>query len=321
MIKRYLFLSLFLISIVCWSQVKEKKKIQIDTTEAVQIGGIKQIISIKGNDREKPVLLILHGGPGKSLISFSEGFTDQLKNEFVVVNWDQRETGATFSLNRTKDKLTPDLLKKDALEVVHYLQKKFHQKKIFLLSHSWGSVMGFDIAARHPELLYAYIPVSPVIDAHKSAFLFVKDLKKWALETKNNTATQELDKIKLPFEDKDDFFLAQKWLFIHNGVKGADTEDFKNNYYQWMETWFPVWKENAETNLFDSISEIKCPVYFLIGSGDNQSYYTIAEDYYKFLKAKNKKMFWFKESGHTIFNTEPEKLQEIIINEIKPNID
>lgn len=321
MIKRYLFLSLFLISIVCWSQVKEKKKIQIDTTEAVQIGGIKQIISIKGNDREKPVLLILHGGPGKSLISFSEGFTDQLKNEFVVVNWDQRETGATFSLNRTKDKLTPDLLKKDALEVVHYLQKKFHQKKIFLLSHSWGSVMGFDIAARHPELLYAYIPVSPVIDAHKSAFLFVKDLKKWALETKNNTATQELDKIKLPFKDKNDFFLAQKWLFIHNGVKGADTEDFKNNYYQWMETWFPVWKENAETNLFDSISEIKCPVYFLIGSGDNQSYYTIAEDYYKFLKAKNKKMFWFKESGHTIFNTEPEKLQEIIINEIKPNID
>lgn len=321
MIKRYLFLSLFLISIVCWSQVKEKKKIQIDTTEAVQIGGIKQIISIKGNNREKPVLLILHGGPGKSLISFSEGFTDQLKNEFVVVNWDQRETGATFSLNRTKDKLTPDLLKKDALEVVHYLQKKFHQKKIFLLSHSWGSVMGFDIAARHPELLYAYIPVSPVIDAHKSAFLFVKDLKKWALETKNNTATQELDKIKLPFEDKDDFFLAQKWLFIHNGVKGADTEDFKNNYYQWMETWFPVWKENAETNLFDSISEIKCPVYFLIGSGDNQSYYTIAEDYYKFLKAKNKKMFWFKESGHTIFNTEPEKLQEIIINKIKPNID
>lgn len=321
MIKRYLLLSLFLISIVCSSQIKEKKKIQIDTTEAVQIGGIKQIISIKGNNREKPVLLILHGGPGKSLISFSEGFTDKLKNEFVVVNWDQRETGATFSLNRTKDKLTPDLLKKDALEVVHYLKKKFHQKKIFLLSHSWGSVLGFDIAARHPELLYAYIPVSPVIDAHKSAFLFVKDLKKWALETKNNTATQELDKIKLPFEDKEDFFLAQKWLFIHNGVKGADTEDFKNNYYQWMETWFPVWKENAETKLFDSISEIKCPVYFLIGSGDNQSYYTIAEDYYKFLKAKNKKMFWFKESGHTIFNTEPEKLQEIIINEIKPNMD
>lgn len=82
-----------------------------------------------------------------------------------------------------------------------------------------------------------------------------------------------------------------------------------------------MWKENAETNLFDSVSEIKCPVYFLIGSGDNQSYYTITEDYYEFLKAKNKKMFWFKESGHTIFNTEPEKLQEIIINEIKPNID
>lgn len=320
MIKQYLFLLLFLISAACWSQVKEEKKMQIDTTEAVQIGGIKQFISIKGNNRDKPVLLILHGGPGKSLINFSDGFTDKLKNEFVVVNWDQRETGGTLSLNKTNDSLTPDLLKKDALELVGYLRKKFHQKKIFLLSHSWGSVMGFDIAAKHPELLYAYIPVSPVIDGHKSASLFVKDLKKWALENKNHIATEELEQIKLPFEDQDDFFLAQKWLFIHNGVKGADTEDFKNSYYKWMVTWFPVWKENAKTNLFNSTPEIKCPVYFLIGSGDNQSYYTIAEDYYQFLKAKNKKIFWFKESGHTIFNTEPEKLQQVIIKEIKPNV-
>lgn len=29
-------------------------------------------------------------------------------------------------------------------------------------------------------------------------------------------------------------------------------------------------------------------------------------------------MFWFKESGHAIFNTEPEKLQEVIIQKIKP---
>lgn len=320
MIKQFLFLILLLMSAVCWAQVNEKKIFQIDTTEAVQIGGIKQFISIKGNNREKPVLLILHGGPGKSLISFADGFTNKLKEEFVVVNWDQRETGGTLSLNKTKDSLTPDLLKKDALEVIYYLKKKFHQKKIFLLSHSWGSVMGFDIAAKHPELLYAYISVSPVIDAHKSAFLFVNDLKKWALETQNHKAAQELEQIKLPFKNKDDFFMAQKWLFIHNGVKGVDTEDFKTNYYQWMDTWFPVWMENAKTNLFVTTPEIKCPVYFLIGSGDNQSYYTIAENYYQFLKAKHKKMFWFKESGHTIFNTEPEKLQEIIIKEIKPNV-
>lgn len=140
------------------------------------------------------------------------------------------------------------------------------------------------------------------------------------MNTPNNIAAEELQKIKLPFKDKDDFFLAQKWLFVHNGVKGADTEDFKKSYYQWMDTWFPIWKENAETNLFDTVPEIKCPVYFFIGSGDNQSYYTIAEDYYQFLKAKDKKIFWFKESGHTIFNTEPQKLQEIIIKEIKPKV-
>ena len=35
----------------------------IDTTQFVNIGGIKQFISIKGK-KNKPLLLYLHGGPG-----------------------------------------------------------------------------------------------------------------------------------------------------------------------------------------------------------------------------------------------------------------
>ncbi|MGG7468891.1 alpha/beta fold hydrolase [Chryseobacterium arthrosphaerae] len=308
----------FLLSVLCLICFMSPAQTKIDTAEIVRIGGIRQLISIKGDNKENPVLLILHGGPGKSLTAMSDGFTDKLKKEFVVVNWDQRGTPKTEELNNSSSDLSPDLLKKDALEVVSYLIEKFRQKKIFLISHSWGSVMGFDIAVKHPELLYAYIPVSPVIDADKSALLSVNSLKKWAAKTENNDAIRELESIQIPFRNKDDFFLAQKWLFVHNGVEGAGTEDFRKIYYKWMDTWFPVWKENAKTNLFSTVPEIPCPVYFFIGSGDNQSYYTIAEQYYQFVKAKNKKLFWFKKSGHTIFNTEPEKLQDLIIKKIKP---
>ncbi|WP_316751935.1 hypothetical protein [Pedobacter gandavensis] len=41
-------------------------------------------------------------------------------------------------------------------------------------------------------------------------------------------------------------------------------------------------------------------------------------DYYKALKAPKKAMFWFEKSGHTVFNSEPEKLQQVIIEEILP---
>ncbi len=80
----------FLLSVLCLIYFMSPAQTKIDTAEIVRIGGIRQLISIKGDNRENPVLLILHGGPGKSLTAMSDGFTDKLKKEFVVVNWDQR---------------------------------------------------------------------------------------------------------------------------------------------------------------------------------------------------------------------------------------
>ena len=102
-------LILLLMSFVCQSQKFENINIlKIDTTEIVQIGGIKQFISIKGNNKENPILLFLHGGPGTSLVESSEKFTEKLKNEFVVINWDQRGTGEDRSINRTAARSTQD---------------------------------------------------------------------------------------------------------------------------------------------------------------------------------------------------------------------
>lgn len=309
----FLIFYLIIFSSVCKSQNTTQAILEIDTTEIVQIGKIQQFLSFKGSDRSNPILLILHGGPGKSLNQFSKGFTNKLNDNFIVVNWDQRETGETLKLNRSKDSLNVKLMQDDSLEIISYLLKKFNKKKLYLLSHSWGSVMGFEIASKHPEILHAYIPISPVVDANNSAILTINQLKKWAEKNKNNQATEELDRIKLPFQDKNDFFLAQKWLFIHNEVEGAETTEFKTVYYEWMNIWFPIWKENAQTSLFKTISKIDCPIYFFVGRMDNQTYYSITEKYFKFLHAKKKKLFWFNNSGHTIFNTEPEKLQDLII--------
>lgn len=80
------------------------------------------------------------------------------------------------------------------------------------MSHSWGSVMGFDIANTHPELLYASIPISPVVDANKSSVLTVNLLKNWALKNNNNQAFQELEKIQIPYIEKNDFFFSTKMI-------------------------------------------------------------------------------------------------------------
>jgi pimeloyl-ACP methyl ester carboxylesterase len=288
----------------------------IDTTENIPINGIQHFISIKGANDENPIILFLHGGPGRSLISFSDVFTKELPNKFIVAQWDQRETGETLKLNPSKDTITIDLLKSDALEVVKHLLKKYQRKKLYLASHSWGSVMGFDIAQKHPELLYAYIPISPLIDAEKSTRHTVEMLRAWAKEIKNDTASAELSKINLPFITKEDLYFSQKWLFVHNEVEGAETPEFTKIFYNWMEVWFPIWLEQSKTSLFSTTKKIKCPIYFFEGRGDNQTSQKVAFDYYQFLKAHDKHFIWFENSGHTIYNSEPQKIEKTLIETV-----
>jgi hypothetical protein len=65
----------------------------IDEARYVEIGGIQQWITIRGEDRNNPVLLFLHGGPGDATNPWGyAGFRRWLK-AFTVVQWDQRGAG------------------------------------------------------------------------------------------------------------------------------------------------------------------------------------------------------------------------------------
>lgn len=310
---------IYLILLMCAALSSySQQPVAYDTTEEVMLGGIRQFISIKGYDSEAPILLFLHGGPGSSLMPVAERLTDSLQTAFLVVIWDQRETGTTASLNTSDQELTHQLFQQDTYELIQYLLAKLHRKKLYLVSHSWGSVLGFEMALKHPELLHAYIPISPIIDQEAAARLTVKMLQKRARRENNETALRELAQVKIPFESQDDLFYSQKWLFIHNGVDFATKEDFKEKYYAWMATWFPMWKASVEQSLFETIPEIDCPIYFFEGNYDKQKSHNLVRSYCRRLKAPKKQFFWFRRSGHTIFNTEPEKIQRLLIEIILP---
>lgn len=285
----------------------------IDTTAIVQAGGIRQFVSIKGSDRHNPILLFLHGGPGKSLIPFADAFTGKLGQYYTVVQWDQRETGETAKLNHSPAKLRIQQFGEDAYTITRYLLRRLGQKKLYLVSHSWGSMPGFYMAAKHPELLYAYIPISPMVKQKESIQLTKDLLVHWADSTHNTEAQKELATVHIPYQSKDDLFYAQKWLFLHNEVDFAKEPAFKTTYYNWMDAWFGITLESMEVDLFKTVPRVNCPIYFFEGVGDIQTYYTLAADYYKFVQAPKKEMIWFEQSGHTIFNSEPGKLQEELI--------
>lgn len=76
----------------------------IASLEAMTIGGVEQWVLIRGQDRRKPILLWVHGGPGAAQIGFISQYTSEYEKDFLVVNWDQRGAGLSYSKKLRKNR-------------------------------------------------------------------------------------------------------------------------------------------------------------------------------------------------------------------------
>ncbi|MFM8914195.1 MAG: alpha/beta fold hydrolase, partial [Flammeovirgaceae bacterium] len=135
---------------------------QVNIQQSVSIGGIQQWISIKGANEKNSVLLFLHGGPGNSAMSYAHKFTNELEKHFVVVLWDQRETGKTLQLNASPQRLTLSLIESDVTEMIDYLLTRFSKNKLYLMGHSWGGFLALRMAAAIPQKLETCLSISPM---------------------------------------------------------------------------------------------------------------------------------------------------------------
>lgn len=60
----------------------------IESLEDVEIGGVEQTIYLRSHDRNKPVMLFVHGGPGAPEMHAARDFGLRLEEHFIVVHWD-----------------------------------------------------------------------------------------------------------------------------------------------------------------------------------------------------------------------------------------
>jgi pimeloyl-ACP methyl ester carboxylesterase len=306
--KIILLTSLLALTILCGAQTA----VHEDVT--MTIGGIKQFIRIRGKDASRPLLLFLHGGPGGSVMGYAEKFTGRLQEHFVVVQWDQRETGKTKALNASPVPLTTTLFVNDTHEMIDSLLQRFHQPKLFLMGHSWGTYLGFQMAAQYPELLYAYIAIGPMIYQQESERIILQQMKDKAANQNDKEKLQALNSIKIPFESGEQLYTHRKLLFDYTGNRFNVTRPY---VIEWSATWLELFNKASEENWMQTLPEVRCPIYFCIGRRDFQTHFSLVEKYYEQVKAPKKKLFWFEHSAHAIPSSEPERLQEVIIQEVK----
>jgi pimeloyl-ACP methyl ester carboxylesterase len=132
----------------------------------VQIGGIGQCITIKGDDKRNPVILFLHGGPGDAWSPFANSWFGPWEKDFTLVQWDQRGAGRTYGKTgpSIEPTMTIDRMVQDGIEVSEYLTKHLGKKKIILVGGSWGSILGIYMAKQRPDLFYAYVGMAQLVN-------------------------------------------------------------------------------------------------------------------------------------------------------------
>ena len=141
----------------------------IDETGFVSIGGIAQWVSIRGEDRANPVLVVAHGGPGSSLTPFIAIATRAWERHFTVVHWDQRGAGLTYSrAKKAQGEVSLARIAEDGLEVISHALQRTGQAKAILLGASWGSLVAVTMARRRPELFHALVGTGQVVDSARN---------------------------------------------------------------------------------------------------------------------------------------------------------
>ena len=185
----------------------------IDEGLFVDINGMEQWITIRGQDRRNPVLLMLHGGPGFPMSFMAPAFADWEK-DFTLVQWDQPGGGATYSRNEGRDQgpLTVARYVADGLAVAAFACGHLNTGKIVLLGNSWGTMLGVMMIQRRPDLFAAYVGTSQAVSGPEGARLGYQLALEAAHERSDAVAVAALERIgPPPYAKFEDFMVRQTY--------------------------------------------------------------------------------------------------------------
>lgn len=311
---KHLLITIFIVlSYSVFGQNSKGNSNSIHLTQYVEVGGIKQFVSIKG-DKSKPLLLYLHGGPGAATSSHRQQITNILETHFLVVHWDQRGAGKSKNSNLKSPTLSE--MKQDAEEILKYLLKEFNKDKIVLVANSWGTVLGFHLALHYPNAIDSLVAISPLIDNKKSQHLTNNKLINYYNTQDNTEAVKQLTAVHIPYKNVEDMAIQFKWISNFKGTHISDTEfqQYMKFFKQWEKQWMPLYKELYAINLLKDKTVFKIPIYILIGEHDLTTNAQLTEAFFKKLEAPKKQLFWLKNVGHQIPMYKSNEMQNLVGN-------
>lgn len=298
------------------------------------LGSYKQSVIIRGKDKNNPILLHLHGGPGYPLFPYLDNFSE-IEKHFTVVYWEQRGTGKSFRKSLNPNSMHTDSLLRDLNQLIDWTRNTIDTNAVYLWGHSWGSNLGMLYISKYPEKIKAYIGTGQSVNLKENEKQCLNFVFENAKASNNKKALKELVQIDTSEYNLESALTVRKWVYTFGGIVHSNYKEkkyintdilkkvFQTPEYSFGNKWRLIfnskysgkqlWDDMMTINLFKQVKKVDCPVYFFEGKYDAIVSSKLADKYFNELKAsKGKHLVWFNKSAHRPHTEEPTKF----INEL-----
>lgn len=310
-----------------WQPVNERVEIQ----QRVLLGGLAQEISVRGTDIRNPLLLILHGGPGFAEMPLFTTYNADLEQHFLVAHWDQRGAGRSYAADVPAESMTLRRFIADALELIDWLTERFAQEKVYLLGHSWGSLVGAMLASEQPTKLHAFVGVGQLVAGLRNEQASYAFTLRKAIEHQDSEAISALRAIedrytpptRLTFAD---LVVQRSWLDQFGGTACGGVaglfdrieRELRHQYFSDLSiaaqefAWSCLGPDLLAADLNRTARRFEIPVHLKVGRYDQNTPSELAADYFDAIEAPVKMLHWFEKSAHMIPFEEPAKFNALL---------
>ena len=307
----------------------------------VHVNGTDLGMWIRAKDAGKPVLLLLGGGPGIPEYFLEQQYPTGLDEEFVVAYLEYRGTSLSYRPGTPAETMSTEQYISDVVAVTNHLRERFGQDRLYLMAHCFGTSIGVQAVARHPELYHAYIAMSQIVDqveSERTAYTYMLEQYRAAGNTRMVRRFE-----RTPILTSDDAFrryftsslrdTAMHDLGVgttrqmRSVISGIFFTSLRTTVYTPRER-VNIWRGKAlaqragvtadamQFNALQQVPSLDVPVYFLAGAHDYTCDYTLQKRYFELVRAPAKAFYTFADSAHSPLFAEPERALAILAKDV-----
>lgn len=311
----------------------------IEESFAARIGGIDQWVSVRGKDRDNPMLLFVHGGPASPALPVSWAFQRPWEEYFTVVQWDQRGAGKTYRANdpeEVAETIRIERFVQDVGEMIDFLVNRYDKRRVILVAHSWGTIIGLPAALRNAERIHAYVGIGQVISVEENERLSYEYALRTAKRENNEEGIEDLEALA-PYPGtltRERIIRQRKWAQHYGGLSAYRTD---SKYYHNAPKLSPAYDEEDRAAIgqgnvltlgrilqewmdvdYRSITEVPFPIVMFLGRHDYTTPSKPAATWLRNVDAPSKHAVWFEHSSHLMPLEEPGKTLLSLVNDVRP---